>query len=168
MAAGLYDSGSKLPQMLARMRALADRAVKVGILEDAGLHDNAEGALTVAEVAATHEYGAERIPERSFLRAGIDEATPRIKATLDALGKAVLDGTRTPDEAAARLGLLGVSIVQAKITDGPFTPNAPRTVAEKGSSRPLIDKGQLRQSIMYEIVDPKSLSGAPRGREGGS
>ena len=37
-------------------------------------------------------------------------------------------------------------------TTGSFTPNKPATIKRKGSSRPLIDTGHLRQSITSKVV----------------
>ena len=48
-------------------------------------------------------------------------------------------------------GVIAVRAVQDKIVAGPFAPLQPRTVARKKSSRPLIDTGQLRQSVSYVV-----------------
>ena len=42
-------------------------------------------------------------------------------------------------------------LVKDKIVNGPFVPNSPATIKRKGSSRPLIDTGHLRQSVRYRI-----------------
>ena len=42
--------------------------------------------------------------------------------------------------------------MKLKFTDGTLTPNAPSTIKKKGSSRPLIDTGQLRQSISNKVI----------------
>lgn len=133
-----------------RLRDLDQLAAKVGVLEGAGQHDAADG-LTVAAVAAVHEFGSATVPERSFIRAGLDGARPVIDAGLTQLARAVVGGMPA-ETAVGRLGLLGVREVQRKITDGPFEPLAERTIREKGSSRPLIDSGQMRRNITHEVV----------------
>lgn len=60
--------------------------------------------------------------------------------------------------AAARVGVYGASEVQKGIVSGApggwtFTPNSPATVEMKGSSKPLIDKGDLLGSVNYEVLD---------------
>ena len=42
-------------------------------------------------------------------------------------------------------------LIQRKIVDGTFEPNAPSTIRKKGSSRPLIDTGRMRQSVNFII-----------------
>jgi len=49
------------------------------------------------------------------------------------------------------IGIFQKDLVQEKITNGSFAPNAPSTVMAKGSSKPLIDTGRMRQSVNYVI-----------------
>jgi phage gpG-like protein len=56
-----------------------------------------------------------------------------------------------------QLGLVGqqvVSDVKGRILEGEGIPppNAPSTVRRKGSSRPLVDTGQLLNSLTYQVV----------------
>lgn len=44
-----------------------------------------------------------------------------------------------------------VSLVQRFIHAGNFVPNAPATIERKGSSAPLLDTGQMWQSITHEV-----------------
>lgn len=160
---GVIDRDRGFNAIVARFRALDGVGAKVGVLSSAGTHKSseAEGApIDVAGVAAVHEFGSDTVPERSFLRAGIDGAQPLIAtATATLTGKA-LDGALTPAQAAGQLGLLGVREVQRKITDGPFTPLAPATIEAKGSSRALIDSGQMRRAVTHEVVSGAELDAA--------
>ena len=45
-------------------------------------------------------------------------------------------------------------LVQETIKEGEFSPNAPSTIKKKGSDKPLIDTGHMRQSVMT-VVDRK-------------
>ena len=47
------------------------------------------------------------------------------------------------------VGMQMKSDISSTLTNGPWTPNSPVTIARKGSSRPLIDTGELRASITY-------------------
>jgi hypothetical protein len=49
------------------------------------------------------------------------------------------------------IGMRVVGDIQDRISDGIPPPNSPITIARKGSSKPLIDSGQLRQSISFEV-----------------
>ena len=52
---------------------------------------------------------------------------------------------------AAALGELVKGEVQRRIAELKTPPNAPATIARKGSSNPLIDKGVLRASATYKV-----------------
>jgi len=108
---------------------------------------------TVASIAAKHEFGspAEHIPERPFLRVAVRDNVPKYKGVMRAILVEVLHETRTMENGLEYLGVVAVGDVKQKIRIGPFTPNAPATVYAKGSSRPLIDTGQMIQSVNYEV-----------------
>ena len=55
----------------------------------------------------------------------------------------------TAETVLKRVGALGVRLVQEKIVSGSFKPNAPSTIRKKGSDKPLIDTGRMRQSVKY-------------------
>ncbi len=67
--------------------------------------------------------------------------------------KAALTGRNTAGQTLNTVGLVAQGAVQQKIVNGPFIPNAPGTVQRKGSDRPLIDTGALRQAVSYVIED---------------
>lgn len=120
-------------------------------------------ALSVVEIGTVHEFGTEdgRIPERSFLRLTLKKKAGTYRAALrralaDAAGAVV--GGESAAVASLRqsfevLGLRVTRDVQQTIRDGgPGWPAlSPVTVARKGSSSPLIDTGQLRQSIRHAV-----------------
>lgn len=147
--ARMKDSFSGLASYVRRMKDFAKTGVKVGILEGAGMHDGDGEAMTVAQIAAIHEFGMGNMPERSFIRAGTDEARPQIGRLSEHLVKGEADAVT----AANQLGAFAAAKIQAKIVAGPFVPNSEATVAKKGSSRPLIDTGQMRQSVTWAVVD---------------
>jgi len=111
--------------------------------------------LTNAEIGAVHEYGATVgstvIPQRSFLRSTVDRHQTRYLGILRAVGAAALSGNGTLRDGLELLGEVVVGDVKQAIADGIAPPNAPATVARKGSSTPLIHHGQLRNSISSEV-----------------
>ena len=74
-------------------------------------------------------------------------------------------------QAASRVGNYGASDVKKGIVSGEpggqkFVPNSPMTIARKGSSKPLIDKGDLVGSITYQVVDANNVFvGVKKGNE---
>lgn len=91
------------------------------------------------------------IPERSFLRSTFDEKNRDWYKKASALAAALITGHISAATVFGQMGNVLEGDVKAKITDGPFTPNAPATIRQKGSARPLIDTGRMRQSIRYVV-----------------
>lgn len=115
-------------------------------------------SLTIAEIAAFHEFGVSPfqlpsgaihpgIPQRSFIRAWFDESQDFIKETLRSQMTQVVAGKLPVDKAMARIALAFEGSVKQRIARGIAPPLSPVTIARKGSSKPLIDKGQLRAAI---------------------
>ena len=105
-----------------------------------------------------HSHGSPlyAIPPRPIIEPAIEAPDNKkaILAQLTLAGRAALDGKKT--EAVRFLNLAGqeaVNRVRAWFTDprNGWPPNAPSTIKRKGSSRPLIDTGQLRRAITYVI-----------------
>jgi hypothetical protein len=104
------------------------------------------------DVAFENEFGNKKIPERSFIRSAVDENAPAIKAIQAKAVRAVTGGQTTIRQALIGMGEAVEKMIKQKIKTGPFAPNAPLTVKKKGSSQPLIDTGQLINSIQHEEV----------------
>lgn len=121
-------------------------AVKIGLPDS----PHAEG-LTLSQLGLIHEYGTATIPSRPFLYSGISEGREEINRLNKTTLAAVQTGELSKQEALGRLGNLGVRLVQEKIRGGPFVPLNPATISAKGSSAPLIDTGQLRASVTFEV-----------------
>jgi hypothetical protein len=69
-----------------------------------------------------------------------------------------------PERALHKVGLIGTSAVQAKITDGAFAPLAERNIKGRlrrgrTGTKPLIDTGAYRRSFTYTI-QPRPLAGS--------
>jgi hypothetical protein len=123
--------------------------------------------FTNVELAVIHEYGAPAagIPERSFLRSTFFGGRPTYIAMLRVLLKKVYEQKM---ELKRALGLVGSKIagdVKRRITQGAGIPPPLKsaTIARKGSSRPLVDTGQLKNSITWEVVMNKRPEGSGPG-----
>lgn len=115
-------------------------------------HEHVEGELTNAELAMFHEFGL-GVPERSFIRAAFDKNHPKYDENMVKLVRALYDGKITAERVVGLLGAQIASDIRNYIRDsGELLPNAPSTIAAKGSSKPLIDKGQLVNSISSAVV----------------
>ena len=139
------------------LREMAEAIKQMNGRVEVGVPASASGdkGVSLALIAAVHEFGSldGRIPQRSFLRPAIEknlEAFKRI--TFDSLVK-VAEGRMPLSTAFGRLGQAAVSAVKTEMTTGSYVPLKPATIKRKGSSRPLIDTGNLRQSITYVVTE---------------
>lgn len=140
----LSDRDLGYRDILRRLAGARDSATLIGIHEGAG--------SDLAVIAAANEYGTEdgHIPERSFLRATVDANAAVYGQELDDTVQAHIDGDRTLTEGLALLGARVEGDVKQYMTDLQDPPNAPATIARKGSSNPLIDTGRLRAAIRHK------------------
>lgn len=88
------------------------------------------------------------IPARPFLARAQKSANARCAK----LVKARMDENADIEQIAKEIGIVLQDEIQQQITKGNFVPNAPSTIKRKGSSRPLIDTGNLRQSVHWGIT----------------
>ncbi|HHW4672956.1 MAG TPA: hypothetical protein ACQGQF_03875 [Xylella fastidiosa subsp. pauca] len=102
-----------------------------------------------------HELGApERgIPERSVVRRSIREHQEKYVALHTHHVRAVLRDAMTVETALDTLGAVAAGDVQATIRHADLPPLRQQTIQRKGSSAPLIDTGQMLQSITHEVRD---------------
>lgn len=127
--------------------------IQVGVI---GKKKTQKKEVTVAYYGSIHEFGdpASGIPMRSFLRHPIKTFFPRyLRKNMTNIIKNIEAGKQ--EQVLNKLGTEARNIVlnafKTRGTYGEWKPNSPATIAKKGSSAPLIDIGNLRQSIDYKI-----------------
>lgn len=110
--------------------------------------------LTVAALGAIHEFGSpeNNIPARPFMSQTYDNNLSLLKSRSRKVLTAVQSGKLGADRGLAILGEWYTGAIKETITNGEFVPLKPATVAAKGSSRPLIDTAQMRNSITWKRV----------------
>lgn len=140
-----------LKKFFQRLKVFDGLEVVVGIPKEAGSQER-EGGTTLAEIAATHEFGAGNIPQRSFLRATFDIHEKKYASILEKATAKVLKNAN-PKQALFVLGETARRDVVTRINEGIPPPNAPLTIARKGSSLPLVDTGMLRNSITAVVQE---------------
>lgn len=155
MSVTVRDNGAD--KLLADLRALGKLTVRVGVLADGPkARGSAAGKgrqASLVEVAAAHEFGAPAagIPQRSFIRGTVDAKRAEIAAKQTALAKQIVEAELDPRAALERLGASVAGMMQVRIAEGIAPPNAPATIARKGSDKPLVDKGQLRGALTWRV-----------------
>ena len=113
----------------------------------------------VARVAAWNEFGTDSVPARPFFRNAIDGNKEKILDMTEKLANEAMIGKSTVQQAFDRLGLFMQGLIRASIRSNTPPPNSPKTIAAKGSSKTLIDSGQMINSVTYV-----SLRGKHAGR----
>lgn len=123
--------------------------VRIGVPDGAGSDPN---GTPLALVAAVHEFGAPSVgvPERSFLRRTIRENQEKYVRLARINLVKVTRNMLTMQQALGQLGEVAKADVQAFMASNDYVL-ADSTIARKGSSRALIDTGNLRQSITWTI-----------------
>lgn len=107
----------------------------------------------VVLVAAVNNFGSSTrgIPDRPFMSEGAEPAIEATAPIAAALIPALNAGRATVEDILGDMGPFAEAAFKEKITQGPWEPNADSTVAEKGSSSPLIDTGLLRNSLTHVV-----------------
>jgi hypothetical protein len=143
--------GKKLQKIL---KELADKEVRVGFQQGKATE---EDGTDVCDIAAWNELGTVNMPSRPFLRMSVDDNSDKINSFMSAQKRSIING-ESADRILKKIGIFQKDLIQEKITEGSFAPNAPSTIKAKGSSKPLIDTGRMRQSVNFEIKQKGSDS----------
>lgn len=124
------------------------------------LEKAAQDDVTNAELLYLFSKGspARHIPPRPVLEPAVqaDGNRQAIGHELAEAGKAALAGDRQKQlQRMKRAGIAGQNAARGWFTDSRngWDPNAPSTIAAKGSDRPGIDTGAMRQAITYVVSE---------------
>jgi len=119
-----------------------------------------ENGTPMAVVAAAHEFGAPSrgIPERSFLRVSLTMNAEKYVNFNRALMPRIINGQIGFEQALGLLGEMAKGDVQRFIATNTYQLK-PATIKRKGSSKALIDTGNMRQSITW-VLDPNDKASA--------
>lgn len=157
MAAGRVTDRDRGYNRIRRMFRLGSRRraadVLVGLRGDgpAGDQHGADDDLTVAEIGSLHEFGAEDLPERSFIRAPFDDNVNDYGVLATRLSGQMVDGSKTHRQALELLGEAARSDQVEAINRGIPPRLKDATIARKGSSKQLIETAQMKQSLDFVV-----------------
>jgi hypothetical protein len=153
-----------MPEFRRMVRELSRSFVKAGFPSSAPVgspsnsgsgHRPYSDISEIARLAIWLEFGVPKktgdgwiIPPRPFFRTAL-ENKEKIEDFMDRVAADFLVGKYTAEEALEAVGLFVVDLIKLSIVQGEWTPNAPRTIEEKGSSKPLIDTAQMLNSVTF-------------------
>lgn len=162
MKTGLTITADNVGKVMAGIAILATNRVMVGVpAEDAerSQDDDERGPINNAALLYIHENGAPEagIPARASLVPGIESVQGKIEEGLRAAADDAVEGrVDGVMRKLAAIGLIAQNAVRRKITTGPFTPLAPKTLAARRrrgrtGDKPLIDTAQMRAAVTYVL-----------------
>ena len=145
---GVFDIDKGWSKIMREMKQAAELTVEVGVQAGATTKD---GKADLATVASIHEFGTDNIPSRPFMRESFDQNVGELDKFMQDVGGRIIVNRISASQGLNLVGQKMTGIIQKKIVGGPWTPNAPATIRQKGSARPLIDEGHLRKSIRHVV-----------------
>lgn len=157
------SSAARAPEKKSEFHSFSAAGIREGLEKAdaarAGRDPAAPVTIDNATLGYIHEHGAPsvNIPARPFLVPGVQQARDQITKVLSQGVEAVTNGNRQAAmNSLDKAGLIAQNAVRRKITEGPFVPLKPRTLAARRArgrtgEKPLIDTGQLRRSITYVV-----------------
>lgn len=161
MAGEYFEKDMGFDEFMTNLKKPSGKAsVLVGWLRSSGVHKpkgkgkkGKGSSVTVAQLAAIMEFGSKdgKIPERSMVRATLKIHADQITALFRKLSLQVMTGKMDETKALGIAGAYVKSLIQKRIQDGIAPANAASTVRRKGSSKPLIDTGQLVGAVDFEV-----------------
>lgn len=150
----IKDTDRGLSALMARR--IGELAATVGVHADEGAGTKEGEEITVAEVAAIHEYGL-GVPKRSWLRDFVDENEAKLRQMLTASYRQVMSGKLTEEQALTRFGLAVEGMIKKRITKGiepellEETKERKKKMTGGAKDTPLILTSQFISSITHEV-----------------
>jgi len=149
---------NKFTKITKLVNTLTEQYIYAGVPSDKDSRID-ESEVNNAILAYINDRGspANNIPARPFMEPGIELAKDKINAQLKKAGQYALDGKKSEmEQAFHRAGLIAQNSIRSVINAGIRPELAPGTLAArrragKTRTKPLIDTGQLRNSIIYAV-----------------
>lgn len=143
----------KNPNFAAKLKKIAasykNKVAAVGFPNS--LHKKYENGASIINVAIWNNYGTDTIPARDFMTPANAEIKVKWKdMTKDAI-KLINAGRLNPLTVLKAGAQEAEACIKASITELHEPPNAPATIRKKGDNNPLIDTGQMRDSVTSVI-----------------
>lgn len=146
---------NKVSKELAKARKMH---VDVGVIADKLTRQAYDTGKSVLEVAAIHEFGEGKVPQRSFLRMPFELKKGILDSGIKQQFGLLLNGKLTAEKALGRVGALASNISKTAFVTGGYgqwKELKKETIRKKGSSQILIESGTLRRSITWQIKKGK-------------
>ncbi len=145
------DRDRGLKKLKRNLKNTGKNLVKVGIFGERADAAHAGTQKSNVEIAGFQEFGTKTIPSRSYIRATIDAEKVKIRRLQKKLAEQIIKRRTTEVQGLNLLGVFLTGAMQKRIQGGLSPALKPATIKRKGSSKPVIDTGQLIQSITFAV-----------------
>jgi hypothetical protein len=140
---------------ISALKQLKGRRVEVGWFDD-----TYPSGKSVADVMEINEYGAvinrdgklTVIPARPWMRLAQENFRGKRKDVEKRVFTRLFNKEIKPREAMKQIAQAIKRSVVSSIRNGQWAPNAPSTIAKKGSDKPLIDTSQAVETVDFRII----------------
>lgn len=159
-----------LKELKKRAQAIARKKVAIGFPKGKlnAPHYEPKGnepGPSIIDVAIWNNFGL-GVPRRDFMTPATQKWEPFCEETVESLKEDIISGKINIDDVLGTLGQKGASLIANAIEELKDPPNAPVTIhgglvrtksgemieiKGKGSANPLIDSGDMRRAVTYEI-----------------
>lgn len=152
-----FKNTAVMDRLLKELPKMKKAYVSVGVHSDAEPY--ADGA-EVAQVALWNEFGTKKTPQRSFIRAAINEHIDQINIWREEALVNIIENGWSVKKSMDGLGYKIVVLIQNKIKSNVPPPNKPSTRKHKQSeastnwNRTLMDTEHMLQSMSFHTVMP--------------
>jgi hypothetical protein len=149
LAAVIKDIDRGLKNIERNVKLLKGCQIKVGLMGS-----DAVNGTSVIDYAVYNEFGTSRIPARPFMSTTYDENVDKTYELIERMAGQLMDSKLSTKQLLDRLGLWYSSQIKKTIRRAKewAVPNAPGTIAQKGSSSPLIDTGRMLNAVNFEVT----------------
>jgi len=145
------------------MKKINKSFVTIGIHASASPYKLELGTIPVYVVAACHEFGTQKIPERSFMRSTVDREREKWWKLIEKLIDSITKGKVKPEDA---LNIVGIEVMEAIhetinnfLKYFPQKDISPARIKQKkrefAARRPLVATYHMRDSILYKVTIKK-------------
>jgi hypothetical protein len=182
MAESIIDNDQGMKKILEEMKKLGKLTAKAGFPEGSGTVKREDGKeVDIADYASWNENGVLssdnilkngklwRIPPRPFMAQAVDNNKSRLEQAGTAVVRQVANGKIDARAAVRRYAEGMIGLIKESIKNGGFKENSDITIngimgkdgkwfiRPKKSTKPLVNSGMMRDSVMYQILEDGSV-----------
>lgn len=141
-------------RILDSAKGLTEKGVVAGFPKGRLNTPHYENGESIIDVAIKNNYGM-GVPRRDFMTPSSKKWMKFFSESLDIVRRDLIENKVKPDNFLNAMGRKAQNIIRDEITALDTPPNAPSTIAKKGSNNPLVDTGDMRKAVTWQIRKAK-------------